>query len=110
MFALLFIGIIQLESSNNDSTHTKMRQPGKSGEISTPAKIIQAYKDQKISLDEEITYLCYYLFDFSRLPQEFQNHTAVKCGTWIIDIIKQNWSDLQPDTRKKLSEYGINGF
>jgi len=76
-------------------------------QLSTPILIELSYSKGEINLDQRITYLVYYLKDYSKLPSRYKSFVPEKCGTWIAQIIFNNFPKLKPETKKTLSNYRV---
>src|SRR3990167_9528765 len=74
------------------SLHQKHFQNSESE--SSHSRIEKAFGDKEIDINQWTLYHCYAIFDATKLPEEFLSSTSERCGTWIFDEIRRNWSNL----------------
>ena len=94
--SLVFAQDIEKDESIDNNAH-----------ISSAGLIEKAYYKKEIDLDQRVLYLVYYLNDYSKLPDKYKSDALEKCGTWIVNIIYNNFSKLRKETRQALVSYGF---
>ncbi len=105
----LFIIILFLSSSfafSQNAGYTEKQETDNST-ASSAVLIERAYASKKIDLNKRILYLAYYLYDYSKIPLKYKSNASEKCGTWIAQIIFNNFDKLQPETKQVLKSYGF---
>ncbi|MEK7671280.1 MAG: MXAN_6640 family putative metalloprotease, partial [Bacteroidota bacterium] len=52
-------------------------------------------------------YHAYALFDPAKLPQQYVSPTPERCGTWLLDELRRQWTRLSEGTKSVLGKYGF---
>jgi len=103
----IIIILLFFSSFNFSQVIQKGSFPNKEKQVSSPSLIERDYANHTITLDQRVTYLVFYLNDYSKLPKKYKSNAPEKCGTWIAGIIFNNFEKLKPATKKALISYGF---
>lgn len=64
--------------------------------------IAESYGRQRITRDQMVLYHGYALTAPGKLPEEYRSRDPEKCGTWVAELIRNEWDELLPETREIL--------
>jgi len=103
----IIIILLFFSSFNFSQVIQKGSFPNQEKQVSSPSLIERDYANHTITLDQRVIYLVLYLNDYSKLPQKYKSSAPEKCGTWIANIIFNNFEKLKPETQKALRPYGF---
>lgn len=65
------------------------------------------FNNHKIDINERINYLVSALKNPASLPERYRETKIEKCGSWISDLVIQNWDKLNANTKAKMETEGF---